>query len=173
MTLTKFARIALVAALCGAPMLARPALADDGASMPEDLAGDWTGVGKAQRRIDGPLEPIKCKISSSLEKEGLQLGQTGRCATTDQTSSISGVIRFDPASGRYTGTWQTTADGKIADLSGNGAGGGIVFEARERGSDATGRIELVPQGEDRYVMRVTSTGGQGRVATSEITFSRR
>ncbi|HQF30685.1 MAG TPA: DUF1579 family protein, partial [Hyphomicrobiales bacterium] len=105
MTLKKFARIALVAALVGAPMLARPALADDGASMLEDLAGDWTGVGKAQRRIDGPLEPIKCKISSSLEKEGLQLGQTGRCATTDQTSSISGVIRFDPASGRYTGTW--------------------------------------------------------------------
>lgn len=169
MTLSTFTRVAFAAALAAGWSAA--SAADD--SMLDDLAGNWTGTGKAQRRVDGPLEPVKCKITSILDKNGLELTQSGRCATTDQTSSIAGIIRFVPASGRYTGTWKTLADGRVADLDGRADGDILVLAARERDSGATGTIELVPRGEGRYTMRITSTSGSGRVASSEISFARR
>lgn len=171
MTFMTAPRMAIAAALISALPLSGLAFADE--SMLEDLAGEWTGIGKAQRRADGPLEPIKCKISSTLKAGGLELGQSGRCATTDQTSSISGFIRFDPASGRYTGTWKTTADGKVADLDGSRVGETIVFNAQERGGGASGRIELIAGEGAGYVMRITSQTGGGPVSASEIVFSRR
>ena len=142
-------------------------------SMLSELAGNWVGKGKALKRPDAKPEPIKCKITAILEADGTRLNQDGRCATTDQTSTIEGVIRFDPASGQYTGTWKTRADGRQSDLNGNRSGDTLVLTAAERGGNGTGTIELTPQS-GGYVMRMSAQSSPGQpMESAEIQFSRR
>ena len=88
------------------------------------FAGSFEGSGEVQRKANTSPNQVTCALTG--QPSGNRITISGRCGAAIFSREISADIRFDPATGRYTGTYVGAKVGP-ARLSGVRQGDAVVL----------------------------------------------
>ncbi len=88
------------------------------------FAGSFSGGGLVQRNATERPNQVSCSLTGDPSPSGVTM--SGRCGAFIFSRAIRADIRYDPASGRYTGTYIGSAIGP-AQLSGKRIGDAVVL----------------------------------------------
>jgi hypothetical protein len=88
------------------------------------FAGSFAGSGEVRRRATDRPAQVKCTLAGEPSENRILI--SGRCGASIFSRDVSADIRFDPASGRYTGTYVGSNAGP-ARLSGARNGDAVVL----------------------------------------------
>lgn len=86
--------------------------------------GSFSGGGTVQRNAQESPNQVTCTFTGQPSEAGVTM--SGECGAFIFSKQISAVLRFDPASGRYSGTYTGSSIGP-AGLSGKRRGDSIVL----------------------------------------------
>jgi hypothetical protein len=85
------------------------------AAFHERFAGQWQGTGTVQRSVDPAPRRVSCGVAGQATEQQIASGGTCRAAVI-VTREIAANVTYDPATGRYVGTY-------IGSQAGSGAAG--------------------------------------------------
>jgi hypothetical protein len=117
-------RLAATAIAAATLLSSAPALADE-ASYLQRFGGAWTGGGMVQRKATEDPHHVTCSMTGAPSQNSVSISGTCRAALVF-TRQIRADIRFDPATGRYSGTY-IGARGGPARLLGKRSGDAVVL----------------------------------------------
>lgn len=128
----------------------------------ERFEGSWRGSGTVQENFESSTHNISCKMSG--QGQGTAIKVDGSCrAALIFTRQIGASVRFDPASGLYTGTYIGSPTGPAA-LSGKREGDTInlkVTWAKPVNGDREAQMTIVNTGSGLRIVMTDQAGGQG------------
>jgi hypothetical protein len=87
--------------------------------------GTWSGAGLVARKEAEDVNKVNCTMNGAPAENGVSMNGTCRAALIF-SRQIGADIRFDPSSGRYTGTYTGSTIGPAA-LSGKRRGDAVVM----------------------------------------------
>lgn len=119
-----FARSATAAMALAALLLPAPVQAAE-TDFLNRFEGNWKGSGLVARNEADNTNKVSCTMTGNPSASGVSMSGTCRAAVIF-TRQISADIRFDPGSGRYTGTYVGSSIGP-ASLSGKRQGDAVVM----------------------------------------------
>jgi hypothetical protein len=88
------------------------------------FAGSFSGSGQVQRNAAESPNTVRCTLTGRPHSNGISM--SGQCGAFIFSKQIRADIRFDSASGRYTGTYVGSSIGP-ARLSGRRRGDAVVL----------------------------------------------
>lgn len=88
------------------------------------FSGSFSGSGLVQRNAEEDPNQVKCTLTGEPSRSGVSM--SGRCGAFIFSKQIRADIRYDPASGRYSGVYIGSAIGP-ANLSGRRRGDAVVL----------------------------------------------
>ena len=109
-----------------APSVAPPATASE-AEYFGRFAGSFAGSGQVRRNASANPNQVQCTVTGQPSENRITI--SGRCGIGMFSREISADIRYDPASGRYAGTYVGASVGP-AQLSGTRHGDAVVLTIR-------------------------------------------
>ncbi len=118
----RLAHIALSAVALGSLVAVGAAQADE--EFLNRFAGSFAGSGQVQRNAEEGFNQVKCTLTGQPSSSSVSMN--GECGAFIFSKPISADIRYDAASGRYTGTYVGSSIGP-ARLSGQRQGDAIVL----------------------------------------------
>jgi hypothetical protein len=74
------------------------------AAFHERFAGQWQGTGTVQRSVDPGPRRVSCGVAGQATEQQIAIGGTCRAAVI-VTREIAANLTYDPATGRYVGTY--------------------------------------------------------------------
>ena len=87
--------------------------------------GSFSGGGTVQRSATESPNQVTCTLTGQPSATGVSM--SGKCGAFIFSRNIRADIRYDSASGRYTGTYEGSAIG-VARLSGKRSGDAVVLQ---------------------------------------------
>jgi hypothetical protein len=146
------------------------------AAFHERFAGQWQGTGTVQRSVDPAPRRVSCGVAGQASERQIAIGGTCRAAVI-VTREIAANLTYDPATGRYVGTYVGSQAGP-ARLEGTRSGDTLhlqVTYARPVGVDANARMAIRHTGGGQFSLTVMDQlePGQPEVATTQLTFTQR
>jgi hypothetical protein len=161
-------------ALLGLPTVAMAQSSEK--SFLERFAARWTGGGTVVR--DADRNPKRLNVSCSLgQSQGEnRIDVNGTCRALIFTRPFGARLTYDPASGRYRGTYIGANSGP-ATLSGKRSGDALnltVTWNKPVNGDRTARLTIRNNGR-HLAIRLTDKAGPGgpEVTTTDLSFARR
>jgi hypothetical protein len=161
-------------ALRGLPTLAMAQSSEK--SFLERFAARWTGGGTVVR--DADRNPKRLNVSCSLgQSQGAnRIDVNGTCRALIFTRPFGARLTYDPASGRYRGTYVGANSGP-ATLFGKRSGDSLnltVTWNKPINGDRTARLTIRNDGR-QLAIRLTDKAGPGgpEVTTTDLSFARR
>jgi len=156
---------AAAGALLAAWLSAGPSVAAEGHPLLRALAGTWTGKGSVQPAPDKPRERVRCRADYSLISNGNGLEQSVKCAGTSFRMAGSGLLRFDPEKGAFSGTFRSSADSGRTTMKGrNGGAKRLKLDLEHSGytqiANTTGRASYRLEGPSRLVLTLSARDGK-------------
>lgn len=88
------------------------------------FGGSFSGGGTVQRSAEKAPDRVTCSLKGEPSASGISI--SGRCGMGGFSKQISADLRFDPATGRYSGTYIGASIG-AAGLSGRRRGDNVVL----------------------------------------------
>ena len=116
-------RTALIAFALGGLMAASGAHAQE-ADFFNRFAGSFSGSGQVQRNAEEGFNQVQCTLNGQPLANGISM--SGECGAFIFSKQISADIRYDAASGRYSGVYVGSSIGP-ASLSGKRRGDAVVL----------------------------------------------
>ena len=160
-------------ALAAAIALAAPAGAQE-AEFLSRFAGSWSGDGLV--RIDAEDDPnrVRCSMNGSPSENAVSMRGTCRAAIIF-SREVGADIAFDPASGRYAGTYIGSKIGPAA-VSGTRSGDAVnltITWPQPVNGDTEAQMTIQNDGNNlRIVVSDAPAPGAAPVAVSDIVLSR-
>ena len=151
-----------------------PAQADEAAFLSR-FDGRWSGGGSMKPTARAPNVPLDCSAKGDTGARTLSIG--GKCSALILSRNLSADLKFDPATGRYSGTYFTEGDAAPAALNGTRAGDALVLAVKwpkpvNGDSDATMIIRNEGQGKFSFTVRDAVEPGGATITTANFTLSR-
>jgi hypothetical protein len=112
-----------VAAALAAASYSLPAAGEE-ADFLSRFSGSFSGGGTVQRNVEEGPNEVTCKLTGQASDTALSM--SGKCGAFIFSKQIRADLQFDPASGRYNGTYQGSSVG-TARLSGKRDGNSVVL----------------------------------------------
>ncbi len=163
-----FGRRCAGAVLAGGLALAfhHPASAEPNALF-KALEGIWRGNGTIKAGPDKPEEPMRCRIEQELAGAN-SLKQSIKCASTSVRLFGSGKLRYDPATGIYSGTFEASGDSGKSTMTGRGTARSLNMTVTHTGykkiSNSSGTLSIRILGPARHVVTLFGKQpGSGRL----------
>jgi hypothetical protein len=146
------------------------------AAFHERFEGQWQGTGTVQRSVDPAPRRVSCGVAGQATEQQITIGGTCRAAVIF-TREIAANLTYDPATGRYVGTYIGSQAGP-ARLEGTRQGDTInlnVTYAQPVGTDANARMIISHAGGNQFSLTVMDQlePGQPEIATTQLTFTQR
>jgi hypothetical protein len=88
------------------------------------FAGSFAGSGQVMRNANEGANQVECTLTGQPSANGVSMA--GQCGAFIFSKSISADIRYDPASGRYSGVYNGSSIGPAA-LHGRRKGNAVVL----------------------------------------------
>jgi hypothetical protein len=147
-----------------------------GAAFHDRFEGRWQATGTIQRTVDPAPRRVTCGVTGQATERQIAIGGTCRAAVI-VTRAISANLTYDPASGRYVGTYIGSQAGP-ARLDGTRQGDTLqltVTYAQPVGTDNTARMIIQHAGGNQFTLTVMDqlAPGQPEVPTTQLTFVQR
>jgi hypothetical protein len=139
------------------------------------FSADWTGGGKVVSNADTAPKPVdvSCSMNGRSAGDTIDLGGTCR-AYLLFTRQFGASVRYDPATGRYTGVY-TGAKSGPAQLSGRRQGDTVNFTvtwAKPINGDRTARLSIRNDGRTLAIRLYDEAKGR-QMTTTDLTFAQR
>ncbi len=156
------------------------ALVTSGQSLADDrflarFDGRLKGGGTIQRDVDRTPRKVTCTLTGKPSGPD-SLTIAGQCrAAVIVTRPVSAQIRYDPASGSYSGTYAASATGPARLTNGRLQGSTLSFDvtyAKPIYGDRSARMTIGNAGDGTLSMTVTDQVDGRSVQTSAITLAR-
>jgi hypothetical protein len=166
--------VLFLATACAALAAAGAARADE-TDFRRRFSADWSGGGRVVRDADKEPKPVNvsCRLNGRSEGATIDLGGTCR-AYLVFTRPFGATVRYDPATGRYTGIYRGARSGP-AQLSGRRQGDTVNFIvtwAKPINGDRTARLSIRNDGKTMAIRLVDEAKGR-QVTTTDLTFAQR
>jgi hypothetical protein len=125
------------------------------------MAGSWSGNGRIDLEAGGS-EPIRCRATYTVGRDGSTLEQQLRCASDSYRFEVSSSVQSQ--AGTLSGSWSEMTRNVTGQLSGRVAGGRIQAKVEAGGFAAnltvhtngnSQSVSIVPQGSDVRLVAVT------------------
>jgi hypothetical protein len=132
------------------------------------FAGSFSGAGEVRRRATDRPAQVKCTLSGEPAENRILI--SGRCGASIFSREVSADIRYDPATGRYTGTYIGSNAGP-ARLSGARSGDAVVLTItwpKPVNGDTKATMTILNSGDGRLQITVTDEVRPGGAKT-EVT----
>lgn len=165
----------LLPRLLALAVLAVPGLAHADASFLSRFDGSFRGAGSVQREQDASPRRVTCSINGTQASD-TRLRIAGSCrAAVIVRREIGADIRFDPASGRYSGSYTGSTRG-VAQLTNGRLRGDtltftLVYPVTVHG-DRTATMTIRNPGDGSFSLAVTDEVDGAPRRTSDITLRR-
>jgi hypothetical protein len=133
------------------------------------FAGSWSGSGLVARKEAENTNKVNCTMTGTPSENGVSMSGTCR-AYLIFSRQIGADIQFDPASGRYTGTYTGSSIGPAA-LSGERNGDSVVMTItwpKPVRGDTTATMTITNPGNGQLSIVVTDEVEPGG-PTAEVT----
>jgi hypothetical protein len=163
---SRAAAVALVIAAASVPVPSQAAEWD----FLSRFEGSFSGGGTVQRSAKENPNQVTCTMTGQPSETSISL--SGECGAFIFSKQISAKLRFDPASGRYTGTYTGSSIGP-AGLSGKRRGDSIVLTItwpQPVNGDTKATMTISNNGNGRLAITVTDElkPGGARKAVTQI-----
>lgn len=158
-------------------LLAGPALSSTGdeQSFQNRFAGNWTGGGPVRRNAESPIIDASCAVTGDHAPNRMSISGSCRGAVVF-TRDISADVTFNPATGRYSGTYVGARAGPAA-IVGKRNGNRINFTMtwpKPVNGSTRARMSILNDGQGMLRIQVVSQPQPDGPATtlSDLTFRR-
>lgn len=135
--------------------------------------GPWSGTGLVQRNVDSGPQKVNCSLDG--EQSANRITMAGTCrAYLVFSRKISAEIAFDPATGRYVGTYIGSTVGP-ASLTGQRDGDTVdltVLWPRTVNGDRRARMRIVNGGDGRLRILVTDEIDAQETTVTDVSLTR-
>jgi hypothetical protein len=104
----------------------------------QSMSGTWRGKGTMYISQKSKNSPVRCKITSTLDKAARKLRNKGRCATAQKKAAVSGAITYSTSSNALGGAYlRSFGDLKLTRSSGTISGNRMTLNSTfiEKGSN--------------------------------------
>ena len=91
------------------------------------MAGSWSGDGWARQVVDGPQEPVRCRLTNTFDEQKQRLEISGRCAVPGRQLTMAGRLDGQRGSDRISGIWFNPDGLGSTNVSGTQGAGRITF----------------------------------------------
>jgi hypothetical protein len=125
------------------------------------FAGSFSGSGQVKRNASENASQVQCTLTGQPSANGVSM--SGQCGAFIFTKQIRAEIRFDPATGRYTGTYIGSSIGP-ARLSGKRRGDAVVLAIiwpQPVNGDTRASMTISNAGHGRLLITITDRVGPG------------
>jgi len=148
------------------------AAADDEQGFLNRMAGDWVGGGPVVRNAQSPVFNAKCSIAGNHSGNSMSIDGVCRGAVI-VSREISARVRYNPATGRYSGTYVGARAGP-ATITGKRSGDRVNFTMtwpKPVNGSTRARMTLVNDGGLLRIQVVSQPKPDGPATTlSDLTF---
>jgi len=149
----------LVSLLASVSWLGAPAFAAD-SSLPERLAGVWTGGGSIYKAPGAPLERVRCRFSSKWSKRAATISLRYICLGIDIKFETTGTLKYNAAKHSIAGKLVTVGIGAFR-ASGKDNGNNVVLNLRGKdkktGKPVSGTLSIRMKGNNALTSSLTAT----------------
>ena len=124
------------------------------------LQGEWRGRGTVRISSAKKKTRVSCVIKSVLKKSSRQLVNTGRCATAQGKSRVSGTLKYSKDGEKLDGVFFSSTDGvKVTRSSGVISGNTMVLTANllevSIGKISKSRSTIKRFGKNKYTLSIS------------------
>lgn len=71
----------------------------------KSMSGTWRGKGTVYISEKSKNSPVRCKITSTLDKAARKLRNKGKCATAQKKANVSGAITYAASGNKLSGAY--------------------------------------------------------------------